>query len=80
MPTNRPTRTHHVDRNRQPVLAISSEPQPRASRTLLVAVYLGAITMIMGRGGISVHRQTRGTLDRTAPIFGLSWLSSAQLC
>jgi hypothetical protein len=44
-------------------------------RRLLIALYLGAITLIFGSSGISVHRYTRGTLDPHKPTLGLGWSS-----
>jgi hypothetical protein len=37
----------------------------------LFALYLGAFTVVVGRGGATIHRQTRGTLDREVPCCGM---------
>ncbi len=39
-----------------------------------IALYLGFVTLVVGSGGITVHRHTRGTLNRRLPIFGFSRL------
>lgn len=40
----------------------------------LVAVYLGARTLVLGPRGVSIHRHTRGTLDRGKPLVGVARL------
>jgi hypothetical protein len=53
-------------------IASSEEgPAARGGGQRLLALYLGAVTAVIGPGGITIHRHTRGTVDLAKPIFGI---------
>lgn len=39
----------------------------------MIAIYLGARTLIVGRSGVTVHRHTRGTINPDMAVFGFRW-------
>jgi hypothetical protein len=41
-----------------------------ARRRGLHAIYLGARTIVIGPGGVTVHRHTRGSIDRNVAVIG----------
>jgi len=59
----------------------SQQHVPTPHRTLrpewLLALYLGARTLVIGQRGVSLHRHTRGTLDRGKPVIGIARLRRA---
>jgi hypothetical protein len=57
--------------------AVAPDPSSRTGKTFLFAFYLGAVTLVIGSGGITVHSHTRGTLDPDRALFGLGWSRSA---
>ena len=37
----------------------------------ITAIHLGALALVFGPGGISIHRRTRSALSLTLPMFGI---------
>lgn len=42
----------------------------------MIAIYLGVRTLVVGRGGVTVHRHTRAKLDTTVAPVGFARLKS----
>ena len=59
--------SHRVNRPQIPEPTLVLAPTPRRA---LHAIYLGARTIVIGPGGITVHRHTRGSVDRSAAVIG----------
>ena len=69
-PVDRPEHLDQTDRS-----DVGAVPELAERRWL--AVYLGARTLVFGAGRVTVHRNTRGTLNPNAAIIGVARLAPA---
>jgi hypothetical protein len=53
-------------------LSVAESNRPRTRH----AIYLGTRTVVIGPGGPTLHRHTRGTLDRSAAVIGYGRLGA----
>ena len=66
-PPRQAVANHRINRHQIPEPTLVLAPAPRRA---LHAFYLGARTIVIGPGGISIHRHTRGSVDRSAAVIG----------